>query len=189
VRESDLARILYSYRPHLLRATYRPLLRLGIDKSVCGIPPSEAELFSYHSTLRSDSEQWKSAVKFCLGNISRIINLAREHNIRLMITIYPHKEQLRPDKNGRLWNRDFEYRLAELCQARGVEYYSAFDAIRQAFLAGQPVFFAKDMHFTPEGQRIWGNLLATYVLDRLTYRAVDAAPFSHHRYMVQEHGL
>ena len=40
------------------------------------------------------------------------------------------------------------------CQQRGVEYFSAFDGIEQAYKAGQPVFFDNDMHFTPEGQRV-----------------------------------
>src|SRR5262249_5786461 len=137
----------------------------------------EAELFSYHSTMPPDSEQWKQGVAYCLGNVSRIISLARDHNVRLIVTTYPHKEQLRPDKNGRLWNRAFEFRLERLCQDQGVEFYSAFEGIRSAVAAGQEVFFDNDMHFRPEGQRIWGDLVATYVLNRLAGNtAADVRP-------------
>jgi len=167
VSRFDLEQILYSYRAGIFRAAYVPLSRLGIERSVLGIAPTETDLFSYHSTLSPDSDEWKRGVDFCLGNVLQILRLVREHGGRLMVTTYPHKEQLHPDKSGRLWNRAVEFSLERLCQDQVVEYYSAFDGIRSAVDAGQPVFFDNDMHFRPEGQRIWGSLVATFVRSRL----------------------
>jgi lysophospholipase L1-like esterase len=178
VAEFDTARVLYAYRARFLRAVYRPLVRLGFNQAFLGIAPNEDALFSYHSTMPVDSEEWRRGVSFCLANVFRLVQLARKNGVRPIITIYPHKEQLRPDRNGRLWHREFEYRLERLCRDSGVEYYSAFDGIRQAFESGQPVFFEDDMHFTPEGQRLWGGLLAKYVVSRLEAGKATSAPSS-----------
>lgn len=168
VDNSYLVRLLYAYRARFLRAFYRPLIRLGFDNAFLGVAPSDAVLFRYHSTLGPDSEEWRTAVGYSVGMVSRIIDLTREHGVRLIVTTYPHKEQVRPDKDGRLWNREYEYSLERLCRERGVEFYSAFDGIRAAVDAGQqPVFWETDMHFTPEGQRIWGRLVSAYVLKHL----------------------
>jgi lysophospholipase L1-like esterase len=164
----DLALVLYSHRRNFLRATYGPLSRLGLSQSLLGIAPSEAELFAYHSTMLPDAAPWNEGVSFCLDNVRRILELARKHGVRLIITTYPHRDQLTPDKNGRLWNRAFERRLEQFCYTHGAEYYSAFEGIREAVSAGQPVFFENDMHFTPEGQLVWGGLVASYVENRLS---------------------
>ena len=130
-------------------------------------PPIPANLFAYNSTLPVDSDEWKRDVAFCLQNIARIIRFTRERGVALTITTFPHRQQLEPDTNGKVWHREFERRVEALCRELGVDYFSAFEGIAQAFHAGQHVYWGElDMHFTPDGQRLWGGLIADYYVAR-----------------------
>jgi hypothetical protein len=169
-----LGRVVYSHRLYFMRKLHGPLKHLGLSDLDLEVPPTEAELFPYFSTLPIESERWKREVGFCLENIERIIRLCRERGITLIVTVYPHKEQLKPDVNGKVWNREFEYRVEKLCRDQGVDFYSAYEGIKSAVQANEPVFLEHDMHFTPEGQRIWADLLSAYLVPRIRRRG-DAA--------------
>jgi hypothetical protein len=64
-----------------------------------------------------------------------------------------------------------------LCHQEGAGFYSAFDAIAQAFRAGQPVYLEGDMHFSPHGQAVWSADLAEHVGPAILERS-QAFPLS-----------
>jgi lysophospholipase L1-like esterase len=126
--------------------------------------PTQANIFMYQSTLPVDSSSWQLEVGYCLGNIARIIRHTRQRGIPLTITMYPHRQQLRPDPGEKLWNREFEFRVERLCLESGADFFSAFDGIASAYRANPDIYWASDMHFTPEGARIWADLVTDYYL-------------------------
>jgi lysophospholipase L1-like esterase len=133
---------------------------------------SPENVFAYYSTMPADSPEWQQQVGFLLENLTRIIDFCRQRHLVLTVTMYPYKQQLKADASGRVWNREFEYRVQRLCNAHGVDFYSAFDGIARAFHAGKPVYWDNDIHFTPTGQRIWAELVCDFFLSREGSRAV-----------------
>jgi hypothetical protein len=124
--------------------------------------PIGRNVFRYFSTLPVESEDWQREVGFCLGNISRIIRFTRERRILLTVTMYPHRQQLEPDPGERLWNREFEHSVEQLCKENGVRFYDAFDGIASAYHANRAIYWEHNMHFSPAGQRVWADLVADY---------------------------
>ncbi len=124
------------------------------------------KLFDYYSTLPVTSEEWQREVGFCLENISRIFTFCEERSITVTVTLVPHKEQLQPDANGRLWNREFDQRLDKLCRDAGVDFYSPAEALAAELSAGHSLYLQNDMHFTPAGERIWAGLVANFFVTR-----------------------
>jgi hypothetical protein len=160
---SDLARFLSGLR-------WRWMLRSS-SASGSGAPqaspsqrlaPTKANIFMYHSTLPVDSPAWQREVGFCLDNISRIIRFAQQLRIPLTITMYPHRQQLQPDPGEKLWHREFEFRVQKLCRESGVPFFSAFEGISRAYRLNPHIFWSTDMHFTPDGERIWADLVTNY---------------------------
>ena len=149
---SYLARVLAT-----LRASARPSGEGG-DRSV----PVAENVYAYHSTLPVDGETWRTEVGFLLANLEAIAGLCRDRGVRLAITTYPHREQLEPDASGRLWHREVERRIEDLCGRQGVAYWSAFEPVAEAFRRGERVYWEGDMHFTPIGQRVWADAFAAF---------------------------
>lgn len=123
-------------------------------------------VYAYFSTLPLESKEWQEEVGFCLQNIARIISFCQQRAIKLTITMYPVEQQLKPDSHGTLWNRAFEQRVEKLCKDSGVDFFSAYEGIRQAVDVGQPVYWEGDIHFTPVGQQIWSELVCDYYARR-----------------------
>ena len=146
----------------------RESLRAGMNPSdPAGRAAIPKNLFIYHFTLPVGSKDWERDVAFCLGNIGWIAQLAKKKGISLMVTTYPHRQQLRPDPGQPLWHREFERRVEQYCRERGIEFFSAFDGIARAFRVGRRLYWDTDMHFTPEGQRTWAGLVGDFYLQHL----------------------
>lgn len=122
-------------------------------------PPVFKNLFMYHSSLPIQSEAWQREVGFCLANILRIIHFTRQRGIPLMVTMYPHRQNLKADLGEKLWHREFEHRVEQLCRKNGVHFFSAFDGIANAYRTDRSVYLDGNMHFSPAGQRIWADLV------------------------------
>ncbi len=129
--------------------------------------PIPENVFAYHTTMAIDSEEWRTQIGFCLNNISRVMELCKQQNIPLTITVYPHRQQIKADDGFALWHREFERRVEQLCRAREVDFYSAYDGLAQAFNEGQPLYREKDIHFTNQGQRVWGDLISDHFSNAL----------------------
>jgi len=125
-------------------------------------PTTDREMFDYFSTLPVTSDAWQREVGFCLNNISRILSFCRQRGIAVTVTLVPHKEQLRPDANGKLWNREFDRRVEKLCREAGVEFCSPAEDLAHELNAGHPLYLPNDMHFTLEGERRWAGLVADF---------------------------
>lgn len=132
--------------------------------------PLPENIFAYYTTLAVDSEEWRAQVGFCLDNISRVIELCKRRNVQLTITTYPHRQQIKADEGSQPWHREFERRIEQLCRERGVDFFSAYDGLAQAFSEGQPLYREKDIHFTNLGQRVWGDLIADHFSKTLMTR-------------------
>jgi hypothetical protein len=124
-------------------------------------------VFAYYSTMPSSSGEWQVEVGFFLKDVSRIINFCRRRGIALTITMYPYKQQLEHGPGRRRWNREVEHRVKHLCDEDGVDFFSAYDSISQAYAAGQPIYWDDDIHFTPVGQRIWATSVTDYYTARI----------------------
>ncbi len=130
-------------------------------------PPLPEHIFAYHGSIPIDSEEWKTHVGFCLGNIERLVALCKERGVYLTITMYPHRQQIKADEGRALWHREFERRVEQLCRERGVSFFSAYDGLSRAFNEGQAIYREKDIHFTNHGQRIWSDLVGDSFIEPL----------------------
>jgi lysophospholipase L1-like esterase len=164
ITHSYLLRVLSNLRSRLWVEPQQQRERLQASKSSTPLPEN---IFAYHSELPVDSAAWKTEVGFCLDNIARIIQLCKQRNTPIYITLYPHKQHLKADEGKGLWNREFEKRVAQLCREREVGFFSAYEGMAQAFQQGQPIFREKDIHYTNLGQRVWGDLIADYFVAAL----------------------
>lgn len=162
-----------SYVGRLLARTWKKTPRTGGD----GAPPPLAEhVFGYHipGAAPPDADE---AFAYCLGNIARVIERCKAAGIAIVVTTYPHRQQLEPDAKGRLWHRGFSKRIEAQCGEHGVPFFSAYDALRAAKDGGRPLYWRDDMHMTPHGQRIWADAVAAFCVGALERRAgAPAAP-------------
>jgi hypothetical protein len=78
--------------------------------------------------------------------------------------MYPHRQQLEADPGKKLWHREFEYRVEQLCRQSGVNFFSAFDGIANAYRANPSLYWKAEMHFTPAGQRVLAGLVTNYYI-------------------------
>ena len=157
-----------SYFVRLLNKIYL-FFRLEVfrPQSAREIVAAEEKIFVYHSSSDLTAEQ-SLHVQVFLSNIKRIIQLCNSLGIKLVITMYPHRQQLSPDEYGNLWHRKIEYAVSHLCNELGVLFFSAYDGILAAFMKDPEIYWPppiNDMHFTPEGQRIWANLVADFIVN------------------------
>ncbi len=147
-----------SYVGRLVARTWKKTPRTGGD----GAPPPLAEhVFGYHIPGAAPADA-DAAFGYCLENIARSIETCRRQGITIIVTTYPHRQQLEPDAKGRLWHREFSSRIERLCAQHGTPFFSAYDALRAAHGRGESLYWADDMHMTPHGQRVWADAVATY---------------------------
>ena len=125
-------------------------------------PATERRIFDYYFSLPVTSEAWQREVGFCLDNISRILSFCRQRGIAVTVTLVPHKEQLQPDANGKLWIRELDRRVEKLCREAEVPFYSPAEDLAHELNAGHPLYMQSDMHFTVEGERTWAGLIANF---------------------------
>ena len=86
------------------------------------IVAAEERIFVYHSSSDLTAEQ-SLHVQVFLSNINRIIQLCNSLGIKLVITMYPHRQQLSPDEYGNFWHRKIEYAVSHLCDELGVPFF------------------------------------------------------------------
>jgi hypothetical protein len=128
--------------------------------------PAWKEIFVYHSSLPVDSKRWKEDVGFFLDNIRRCIRICKENNVRIIVTVYPHRPQLEPDESGKMFHREVENMIRETCLAESCLFFSAYDGISRAFQADSQIYWPRDVdvHFSPKGQRVWADLVSDFVV-------------------------
>lgn len=123
--------------------------------------------FDYFYALPPQSREWQTEVAYCISNVERTVNLARSKGVPMVVTIYPHVQQLpAPDGRPPTWNREFEFALARMSERIGAPFFSAYDAIAEAYQRDPGIYWGFDMHFTPRGQRVWADTLVRYWLER-----------------------
>ena len=127
------------------------------------IHPTYDSIFCYHLENPYSSEKWTEHVGFFLNNICRIIEIARDNHCKMFLTTYPHKQQLSTEKGERIWNREVEFLIRDVCKRQDVPFFSAFQSMKQYFQEDGQIYWKNDMHFTPYGQRIWANQVADFV--------------------------
>lgn len=163
IEQSYLARSVSRFRSRLF---IEPQQRAQLESLSSDVPPPLPENISvYHASLSVDSAEWKTQVGFCLANILRVINLCKQQGVALHITMHPHKQEIRADEGGRLWNREFERQLERLCRERQVSFFSAYDGIAKAFNEGQSIYREHDIHYSNQGQRVWAELISDYFVN------------------------
>jgi hypothetical protein len=135
--------------------------RFGVAQGT-PLPTGGRKIFDYYSTLPVTSDAWQREVGFCLENISRILIFCRQRGIAVTVTLVPHKEQLWPGADGRLWNREFDRRVEKLCREVGVDFYSPAEDLAHELNSGHSLYLQNDMHFTVEGARRWAGLVADF---------------------------
>jgi lysophospholipase L1-like esterase len=145
----------------------------GASLAASDIPPPLPEhVFAYHWSIPVESEEWNTHVRFCLGNILRVVELCNRQAVQIAITMYPHRQQIKPDEGGVLWHREFERRVEQLCREQGVSFFSAYDGLSRAFNEGQPIYREKDIHFTNLGHRLWADLISDHFINLLDDKTI-----------------
>ena len=117
--------------------------------------------YRLHSHEPGAAEDFEVAFDFFALQLDRIVALCRESGIACAFSTYPHREQLPgPDGAPPALHREFAERIAGRLAERGVFFYDAYDAIADAYARDPDIYFTRDMHFRPEGQRAWGRAFA-----------------------------
>ena len=134
-----------------------------------GAPPKPVAArgrFDYFFQLSPQSKEWQTEVGYCISNIERAVNLLRSKGIPVMVTTYPYEEQLpTPGGGPPTWNREFEFAMRRMGERDHVPFFSAYDAIAEAYRQHPDIYWKGDVHFNPAGQHIWSGVLAKYWLE------------------------
>jgi lysophospholipase L1-like esterase len=101
-----------------------------------------------------------------------VVELCNRQAVQIAITMYPHRQQIKPDEGGVLWHREFERRVEQLCREQGVSFFSAYDGLSRAFNEGQPIYREKDIHFTNLGHRLWADLISDHFINLLDDKTI-----------------
>jgi hypothetical protein len=114
----------------------------------------------------------KEDFDFMLYNITNIIKLAKLHDVEIILTTYPHLHQIIPHQDYGLLTRRMEYKIRELCLKTNIPFFSAYDGLKSEILKGNDIYLNNDMHFNPNGQKIWGYLFSDWLINEIKNKRV-----------------
>jgi len=101
------------------------------------------------------SKETEEAVSFSMEMLARLIRLARESGVKVVLTAVPHRQQLEG-----LWSQQPMIDLALLCEREGVPFLNPVQAMRGRLgpLDPEAIYIPNDMHFNPRGYRMWAEV-------------------------------
>jgi hypothetical protein len=87
--------------------------------------------------------------------LARVIRLAKEHGMKVVVTAVPHLEQL----EGK-WSLRPMDDIAAVCQDEGVPFLNPVEAFKQKLGSTPPteIYIPRDMHFNYKGYRMWAAI-------------------------------
>jgi lysophospholipase L1-like esterase len=160
---SYAARALSAYG-RMLESAVRDLL--GTKRRNPDAEAGTPRLFTLHEKYRLHSHEpgaaadFEKAWAFFAEQLERIVALCREAGLDCAFSTYPHEAQLRAAGAPPLLHREFAKRIAAQLDRDGVFFYDAYADIAAAYASDPRLYFTDDMHFRPEGQRVWGSAFA-----------------------------
>lgn len=114
---------------------------------------SVPQAFAWCGATRSPETE--SDVRRSMVMLGRVIRLAKEHGIKVVVTAVPHLQQL----EGK-WSLQPMNDIAAVCQGEGVPFLNPVDAFKKKLGSTPPsdLYIPKDMHFNTKGYRMWGEI-------------------------------
>lgn len=95
------------------------------------------------------------------GWIERVVGLLKDQGVPVVIGVYPHEPQLAGGEPDALT------RVGDLAKRLDVPFHSSFDAIKEAYDAGEPVFLKDDLHYGYPGIKAWTGDLVPWLAETL----------------------
>lgn len=158
----------------------RFLVRVGVKESLGGYDELDVNLrpalVRYPDVLERD---WTSAT----AELGRIQETCQAHSVKIVVAAIPARQAIDADAmlsslsyvdydpSDFAWEKPYRM-LAEYCKRRGLHFVNAYPAFRESE-AG--LYLQYDMHFSPEGHRLFADLLAPAIKKVLIEDRVAAA--------------
>ncbi len=126
--------------------------------------------------------EWQKRWQLTLDLIAEIHQLCQERGIRLLVWMFPLKEQIYA-RDREIFLRtyglnndeiDFDWPerlLHDFCERKGIEFVATLAPFRRAAQSGRRLHFISDNHFNAAGHA----LIAELLFDRLCQQAAEAA--------------
>lgn len=113
------------------------------------VPPA----FAWCGATRSAETQHD--VQRSMDMLSRLIQFAKEHHTRIVITAVPHLEQLQGT-----WSLQPMNDIAAVCAQENVPFLNPVEAFKQKLGSTPPqeIYIPGDMHFNSKGYRMWAEI-------------------------------
>ena len=92
--------------------------------------------------------------------LSRVIKLAKEHGIKIVITAVPHLEQFQGT-----WSLEPMNDIASVCAKENVPFLNPVEAFKNKLGTTPPqeIYIPGDMHFNAKGYRMWGEIQVEFL--------------------------
>ena len=111
------------------------------------------QAFAWCGANRSD--ETKEDVRWSMSMLKRVIQLAKRHGIKVVVTGVPHLQQL----DGR-WSLQPMNDIAAVCAEEGVPFLDPIHSFKQRLGNTPPsdIYIPNDMHFNPKGYQMWAEI-------------------------------
>lgn len=116
--------------------------------------------YRMHTFQPEAADEFEQAWSFFSEQLDRLIDLCEDAGIPCAFSSYPHKAQLPSGDEPPQVRLEFQRRLAAHLAARDVVFFDAYEPIARAYARDPEIYLPDDMHYGPEGQRIWGRAFA-----------------------------
>lgn len=102
----------------------------------------------------------QNSVDRSIAILGQLIDLAKAHNIKVILTLVPHLQNF----EGRWSERPFAV-IQDLAISKAVLYFDSFAALKSKFAAqrAESYFIPRDMHFNEKGYGAWAEGLAEFL--------------------------
>jgi lysophospholipase L1-like esterase len=111
----------------------------------------------------------KENVRFTLDVLARLADFCNANRIKLLLTGVPHYRQFATDDSGKTeWSIRPHLEIEKVAKAKGVAYLDSVASLRP-LIQGSPqhkYYYRNDIHFNPEGTRIWAEAHFKAISDR-----------------------
>lgn len=153
-------------RQHLLlaRLAWNTLFRLkefelNLDERVISISdPEERKILKDYIWIKNKEltpNEQKLLSRWSVF-VERLVFLCREKKIPVILSAYPHPEQLKPEGG-----RHLAVVLDNLSRELGVPYFDAYETIKES--NPEALYLQEDVHFNSLGTQKWGDALGKFV--------------------------
>ena len=146
------------------------------DVDVVDVVESENSMLLLHTLDAPQLKESADMYRMVEESILRAKRLCDKHGCKFIFSVYPWGHQVNErewmpgrydfiPRDTRISDRTIE-ELGRFARENGIVFFNAFPVFR-GYTGGEPLYFSRDPHWTPAGQRLMAESLAGFIEEDL----------------------